>query len=830
MKHFWGKLNHYLLTGITFSFIAGIVLFHFIPFTPSDQTLFSLLLAPPILFYLNRKTQTFFVTGLLLFTLIIAFLHASVSEEMGSQNSSISTKITKEEDAVLIGTLKSMPLFDGKKSTVIIKSTHIRLKNEELISSTQGLVQLRLKDEWPSAIMPGDELVIRTRLSRPYRFGNPGGFDYPAFLKANNIDIVGRISSTAHIHMLDHKTSWLHTIKYLPERIRLSIKDEINKTFTPQKAGLYRALLIGDRSGLSQAQLEAFKASGVFHVLAISGLHLSIVASFLFLIFYWLARRSKFLLLAISCKKLALLATIPPLCCYALLAGFQTPVQRSLIMVLLFIFSFCVQRKPTPFITLSFAALIILLLNPSALFTASFQLSFAAVASLILILPQLKAILQNKDMEDSTGFRHYATVFKQWITAGLLVSVVATIGTAPLLLSNFNRISTVGPFANLLLEPLLCLWSLPIGLLASFMLFINQPIGIWLLHLGGIGITGAESVTTILANLNFASLWLATPSVTLIIFYYLSLSFCFLKLPLKKTLPIFLTACILFLIPLKSLTEKYSTESELVFLDVGQGSSTLLNFPGGKTILIDGGGSSSEKFNVGESIIAPYLWHKGITRLDAIVITHPDSDHFNGIPFILKRFKPDILWTNGNDGHEQGYDDLLSLAKDLGIQIKKPQNNQILLESKDAFLQNISNPYLDRDKNLVNNSRIPSNDESLILKYTGANKKLSCLFPGDITKAIELALVQNHNSSRLQSSFLLSPHHGSKTSNSAIFLNKINPEQIIVSAGRFRPQHFPSSVLKLYCKENDIPLLNTAESGAIRIKAEGKKVNITHFW
>ena len=260
------------------------------------------------------------------------------------------------------------------------------------------------------------------------------------------------------------------------------------------------------------------------YIIAISGLHLSIVASCLFVIFYWLARRSEYLMLRLSCKKLALLATIPPLCCYALLAGTQTPVLRALIMVVIFILSFCVERKRSPFTTLSFAALLILLINPKTLFTISFQLSFAAVASLILILPRLISIIQKRDAKNDNSSRHIFRTITRWITAALLVSIVATIGTAPLLINSFNRISTVGPFANLVLEPLLCLWSLPLGLLSIPILFISPPIGEWLLQIGGIGITAAMTITDYLAGLGFTTLWLPTPSLALIVLYFITLS------------------------------------------------------------------------------------------------------------------------------------------------------------------------------------------------------------------------------------------------------------------------------------------------------------------
>ena len=695
MNRFWVLLNHYLLISVTLAFTSGILLYHLFPIPPQAALLPSaLLLCIALCSCRNNKNQVATVL-LLLVVSSLGFFHAANSTSQHLKAINIHSHITQEEDAVLIGTLHKMPQFDGEKSTVIINSHSLRLQEEDLFSSTQGLVRLRLKGEWPDYLLPGDEIVIRGLLTRPYRFGNPGGFDYPQFLAAKNIWIVGKIRSTAHIQRLVQEHSWFHALRYLPERIRFSFRDTINNTLSSDKAGIYRALLIGDRSGIDKETLDTFKISGVMHILAISGLHLSLVASALFLIFYWLARRSRYLMLHCSCKKLALLATIPPLCGYALLAGAQTPVLRSLIMVLVFILAFCVQRQRSPFTTLSFAALIILILNPLSLLTVSFQLSFAAVAALILILPRVSCLIQQKGASGENRVRNFYSGSIRLVTAALLVSIAATLGTAPLLLHSFNLISTVGPMANLLLEPLLCLWSLPLGLLSMVFLNIAPQYCQWLLQAGGMGITAALSVTSFFAEHNFSALWLATPSIGLILLYYLSLALCFFPFPRKKTIPLFLLVCTLFFFPPRSFSDKFSTGSELVFLDVGQGSSSLILFPDGKKVLIDGGGASSSRFNVGESIIAPYLWHRGITHLDAIVITHPDSDHCNGIPFLLNRFRPDTLWINGESGHNQEYADLLDLARDLDIPIKQPENNEVILAAQNAVLQNIGNPFLD---------------------------------------------------------------------------------------------------------------------------------------
>jgi len=826
VKRFGVLLRHYLLISLTLAFITGIILHHFYPVPSLFPLLCAITLLPLMLFVSYWKAGTINVSILLLFVICIGFLHSENVARQQHHKTKIVSQITGEIDSVVIGTLYSMPLYDGKKSTVIIKSTNLQLKDEKHFSQIDGLVQLRLKGIWPISIIPGDTLVIRARLSKPYRFGNPGGFDYPSFLNTKNIHVVGRIDSLTHIHLLQQKHSPLHKIRYLPERIRLVIKQTLDSSLPIEQAAIYRALLIGDRSGLSREQLELFKDSGTFHILAISGLHLSIIASTLFLVLYWLARRSSYLLLRVSCKKLALLATIPPLCCFALLAGLQTPVLRSFVMVVIFILSFCIQRKRSPFTTLSVAALVILLINPKSLFTVSFQLSFAAVASLIVILPRLNTLVQ-KNIDPDPGFFHrYSFKLLYWIAAVLLVSIAATIGTAPLLIYNFNRFSLAGPIANLLLEPLLCLWSLPIGLIGLPVLALSHTAGEWILHMGGIGITAATTIATFLTSHTFSTLWLPTPSLILILVYYSTLFLSVFYFSRKVSLLLFIPLGIFFFYPPQSFIK--STESELVFLDVGQGSSTLVSFPGRKQVLIDGGGSSSEKFNVGESIIAPYLWSRGIIRLESVVITHPDSDHFNGIPFILKRFKPSTLWINGSDGHDQEYDDLLSLAKDLNIEIKTPLKNQILLVENNAVLETLFNPFLDGEY-LREGSRINSNDRSLILKFTSPGKNLSCLFPGDISKRVEREVIESNTPENLRVSLLLAPHHGSKTSNSSLFLERVNPETIIVSAGRFRPLLFPSQALRTVCREKEIPLLNTAEIGAITIGTESSEVQISHF-
>jgi len=356
-------------------------------------------------------------------------------------------------------------------------------------------------------------------------------------------------------------------------------------------------------------------------------------------------------------------------------------------------------------------------------------------------------------------------------------------------------------------------------------LLIDPRYSEWLLRLGGMGITAAMSITNYCAEFKYSTLWFATPPLFLILLYYLSLVLNLSKISRKLTAPLFILICSLFFFLPQTLFKYHSAKSELIFIDVGQGSSTLVRFPNGKTALIDGGASSSAKFNAGESIIAPYLWYRGISHLDSIIITHSDADHSNGIPFLMQRFKPDTLWTNGESGHTQEYEDLLDLAGELGIIIKTPKDNELLMKEGEAVLQNINNPFLSEDKKPEGKTLLSSNEKSLIIRFS--DQALSCLFPGDISRNVERALIDQN--SPLQSSLLLSPHHGSKTSNSSAFLDAVQPKQIIVSAGRFRPMLFPSPKLRAYCKRSNIPLLITAEAGAITTREKNNGYVISQY-
>ena len=227
---------------------------------------------------------------------------------------------------------------------------------------------------------------------------------------------------------------------------------------------------------------------------------------------------------------------------------------------------------------------------------------------------------------------------------------------------------------------------------------------------------------------------------------------------------------------------------------------------------MDGGGSRTTNFNVGQALIAPFLWQRRIRQVDAVIISHPDNDHFNGLPFIMARFHPQTLWINGQPG-DRLYNMLLSRAKEKNIRIIIPEKNLLLWEKDDARLVNITGLHQESETLGLND-----NDRSLIIKLVTGNG--SFIFPGDIEKRGEkIAVVNNYD---LNADIMLAPHHGSRTSSSEIFLQAVDPGEIVISAASRKSGIFPAEQVVNRYRAHDISVLSTAVNGTVtyRITAD----------
>lgn len=702
-------------------------------------------------------------------------------------------------------------------SRALIELDSIRKKENTFQRPAHGLVRLSFMGKWPRKIIPGDHVIVRADIKRPHSFYTPGVFDYARFLAQKDIWITGYIRSPLFVHELASGQAITNKYTYLPEILRTRIGDFLDQNIEPKFASIYRALLLGDRSNVPPSVLELFKSSGTFHILAISGLHIAVIATLLYFIFYWILSRSEYLLLNFQIRKIVALLTIPILLCYALLAGMNSPVTRAVIMSSIVLIALCTDRKKSPAPLVAAAALIILIFDPLQLFTVSFQLSFAAIIGILFVLPSLQNHLLGQQESNSapTSFN----VFCRYTLTALMVSVVATLTTAPITISTFNRISTIGPVANLIFEPLICLWCLPAGIVALPFMWLSPEIANVMLQFGTYGISSALYVAGFLTNYSFASIYLPSPPLSHILLYFIFIYLCAQGyiLQSRKHLLQFLPVLLSIILVINYLPSPNKEGAKVSFIDVGQGSATLIE-TGKSTILIDGGGSSFSKRSVGETVIAPFLWSKGIDTVDTIIITHPDSDHYNGLRYIISHFSPTLIWVRDLYGHDKNYKDFIALAQEKADLVTIP-NGGDEIKVDGMTLQCLANL---RDQHFKNTRSGYSANTGLIIK--GCFKEHCFLFPGDINISMEQFLLEQHVD--LKADTLLSAHHGSKTSNSKGFLTAVSPQHSIVSASLSKKGYFPHQNFLDICNELMIEVLTTSSHGTIEFKVKNDKTAI----
>ena len=819
MKHPASYISDHLLPVITLAFISGIALAPLFDPATTDScywqaALFSLLTVLVVLLLL--KKSNLFICLFIPLVLALGCYHGSLQLRLPADKNHVYYRIRSKTDVVLIGTMAAMASYDGRTSQVIMQVQSIQGQDDAALVATQGKVLLRLQGPWPEELAPGDTLAIRTELKRPDSFRTPGVFDYAQYLAQKDIWITGFVSSPLFLHKVTATQSRLHSLRYLPERIRTKIGKQIDSALSPDKSGIYRAILLGDRSHVDEDILEIFKGSGTMHILAISGLHMAVIGTLLYAVFFWVFSRSEKLLLNFTVKKWAAFLSLPVLLSYGLLAGMNTPVFRAVIMSSIVIIAICSNRQKDPGALLAFAAVLILIIEPLQLLTASFQLSFAATIGILFLLPVLKKLLDHSTVSVSTLSIRQKII--NWIIAGLLVSLVANLATAPITLFFFNRFSLVGAPANLIVEPLICLWSLLAGFVSIFFIFIQPEISSFLLQAGALGLSAAIHLAAFFSSWSFSTIWLPTPPLWLILLYFVALIvFAFSgwkKKWISSPAILSLAACIwLFFHPLRQGLAESPSSFRITCLDVGQGSATLLEYPSGFRVLIDGGGSSFTTTTVGERIIAPFLWKKGIRKIDAVAITHPDADHYNGLEFIIRHFSPKILWVRDTEGHDENFKRLIHLAEHHGMTLYIPEAGDRLLQGNESLVcvTNLAN----RENSTDNNTSRNISNSGLILK--ACTGRLCALFPGDISRNKEHSLVVEGFD--VQAEFLLSPHHGSITSNSTQFLAGVDPKYLLVSAGRASKGYFPHKGLAGECDNQQISLLTTSDQGTLQIIA-----------
>lgn len=690
----------------------------------------------------------------------------------------------------------------------------------------------------PQLLAYGQRVEIEARLRRPHNYDNPGGFDYAAYLARQNIFWTASMIHGSRAQILPgHCGSRFLSMVYA---LRTAALQRIEKLYMgdPYATGMMEGILIGETSGLERIWTEDFRRTGTFHALVISGVHVTVLAGVLL-----------YLLRLCSVPELgALGATAAAAWLYALVSGMSAPVVRAAAGFSLFLIARFLFRRTRVLNLLAAVALVYLFLDPDALFDASFQLSFLSVAAIgalaqPLLEPRLAPLVRGvRSLDDAARDVHldrsvaaarvelrlaaetlalWARLPPRWAngmveySARLLlfsmemavISTVIQIGLALPMAEYFHRVSFTGLTANLLICPLLEA-VVPLGFASIFMgSHWLALIAGWLLKLSA-KIAAWHAALEPSWRAPDPPLWLAAA---------LAISLVGLALlPRRKIYwaPVGSIALALFalLVWHPWPPEAVPNQLELTAIDVGQGDSLLLLFPEGGRMLVDGGGllefgraTRKSNLDIGEDVVSPYLWSRGIKTLDVVVATHAHEDHIGGLPAVLENFRPRQLWVGANPQPE-----LLAHARRLGIQVRDWHAGTGFYFSG-ATVTIISPPEDYVAPKLGNN-------DSLAFRVSFGAR--SFLLTGDLERPMEARALAGGLVSHAD--VLKVGHHGSKTSSIAPFLSAVSPSVAIISAGFENSFGHPSPEVLARLTRLHAAILRTDLDGLVTVSTDGR--------
>ncbi len=665
----------------------------------------------------------------------------------------------------------------------------------------------------------GDRIRALAKLRIPTNYGNPGSFDYRAYLARQGIRVTGSISSNIHIKKLapGKRSSLLAGIYDL--RLRLGSFMEL--CYPHAQAGLLRALVLGERLAVNSAIKGEFIVVGLAHLLAISGLHVGFVGFMFFACFRFILRCLPDALFErltgwVRPGKLAAVLTVPALIGYTLLVGSRTATVRATIMILAYILSLLVDRERDLYNILALSALIILIWKPTSLTAIDFQLSFVTV---FFIVYAFDVFYKRESKQPLLALPGRLERFGIWLGGYILVTITASLAATPLTIFYFKRLSGLSILANLLAIPLV--WVIiPLGLCAGLLSLVSFGLGELLLKLNLIFINLLLSLVHKLAVIPMASLRIPPPNVTQLIIFYGWL-LCVFKLRRSRwarigAVSLMLAGGISYWLSLHPVTN--TDLLRVTFLDVGHGESSFISFPGGKNMLVDGGGTYDDGFDIGEWVVSAYLWSQEVRRLDWVVLSHPHPDHLNGLKSVVRNFEVGEVWEAPTSCSSTSYLKFKALLDRKKIPVKLVGAGDNFYPANGVELL-VLNPPLANEPDLSDKpaKQKTENNRSLVfrLKYN----QISFLFTGDIELEAERYLLKQPV--LLASTVLKSPHHGSATSSSLPFLKAVKPQLALFSIGSSHQAWHPSPRMFARYDKLGIRILRTDQHGAVTVETDG---------
>ena len=709
----------------------------------------------------------------------------------------------------LEGTLAREPEKLPNRSRWLLRTERIWHPTGAEEISGDLLVSIRqVRREWRYS----DRVRFWIRPQAPRDSGNPGGFDYTAFLARQGIYAIGYLENDQEVELVKRRPGG---VGGAIESLRREIRRYIDQSFSAKNGALMKALVVGDMGAVTKEMRNEFTAAGVNHVLSISGLHVSMLGLVVFWLIRWGCSYSPTLLLRLNLLKIGTFFSFLAVVFYTAIAGAMVPTVRSAIMIGVYELAVLLDREEEVFASLTFAALLIALIWPAVIADISFQLSFLAVLFIVWGMRRMMIGSSRRPRDELPQERSW---WKQKIQQGrlhLAVPLFATLGTAPLIAHYFGHLSLAGFASNPVIVPLVGFVVVPLGLIIGFLSLILPAAADALVWPAEYLLSATLWLVRLFAHLPLADVPVPVPNLFEVTALYLFVVCLFLCRRNRWAI----VASALFVLVLSAdvfywWQERWDRQTlRVTHLSVGHGDAAVVELPGSTVLVIDAGGTSVGDFDTGESIVAPFLRSRKILKIDYLFLSHPRVDHYGGMSSIAREFTPREFWSGPTKKKTTRFDGLEDALDKVPIK-------RVMLSNREPC----------RTLDSVNFCVLypppeGGDDTSVVLRLEFGKVRL--LFAGDLDKRDEQRL--QAKADQLRSPILKVPRHGSAGSSTHEFVAAVRPSLAIFSVGARNPFGFPRAEVVARYREAGAEILRTDQDGAIILETDGTTIHYSGY-
>ena len=746
--------------------------------------------------------------------------------------------------------------FGGPQQTLDVESETISDDQSRVVQATGGirLTTYPRSQSEPTAgssgakLSYGQRVRFRAPLRRPRNYGNPGAMDTRGYLRRQGIEALAA-APAAQVELLEGRGgspagAWIAAV-------RRSLLAQMNLLWGPRDGPVLAAMLIGEHSLIDRETRQDFQRTGTYHILVVSGMNVGLMAFPVL----WVLRRFR------VNEGVSTLVTMLVTGAYVLLTDMGSPVLRAAFMLWIYLVARLFYRNSrAPLNAIGIAALVLLALDPRALFDPSFQMTFLAVLAIGGIgMPLLERTSEPYRRAllflDSTDYDlQLEPRMAQWrldlrLISGRMAQFIPhptrervalwMVGRAGrgcvaafemLLVAALMQTAMVGPMAvymhragllgvpsNTVVVPLTAILT-PMAMMAVVLSYFWWPLG-WLpASLTTLALHGITGSVRILGGLRASELRVAAPATPALLAFGAAFALAMIAARRRRVLAaiglavmVGSSAWIALIAPKPRVRLGVL---EVTAVDVGQGDSLLVVSPQGRTLLMDAGGLTGQprsSFDLGEDVVSPYLWWRGMVRLDAVAISHAHSDHMGGMRAIIANFHPRELWISIRP-ESRDLDALLEEARRQGIEIKE------FREGAHFDFGGVAVEVLAPPRDWIP-GRPPQNNDTLVLRVR--NGTTAALLEGDAEKRIERLLSANGGA---RADLLKVGHHGSATSSTPEFLSAVQPHYAVISVGAHNAYGYPRHEVLRRLEASNVATFRTDAHGAVTFYLDGNGI------